>query len=281
MPRRPTRYYPDYGAQLPTSGPDWRWVRALEIVSQGKNVSLKRDGPDIARAIRFIRHTCKIFTGQPMREILKEDPDLVFAYQLNAEGGRRELELQCRVLARESAGVIAVEMGLTKSIVETYCRMFYDVAKSLTATSHIIHNVIKMPMAGPVAPETLMKACAYHHGPHVIEGWLDYLDHQCEAHDLTTADGIQRESIELLIQVHNLPSDSGTHLSLVKRAKLISKMRKKKFRNRTVAEVVSENVSSRLGETRWKEPQQGGLENDCGVESPPSSSKRTSRKRTA
>lgn len=172
MPRRKMPHYPDYGPLLPTSGPDWRWARALELVSSKRNASLGRDGPDIIRAISFIRRSLKDVTGKEMKRLLKEDPDLVLAVRIANEGGRRQLELHCRVLAGESSGVIAVEMGLNKSIVETYCLMFFDVAEQLDATSYVLYRVIGMPLDRPPIPEVLMMMCSYYHGPLVIEpGW--------------------------------------------------------------------------------------------------------------
>ncbi|MES2793560.1 MAG: hypothetical protein V4719_28360 [Planctomycetota bacterium] len=281
MPRRPTRYYPDYGPLLPTSGPDWRWARALEIISSGKNASLERDGPDIVRAIGFIRKTCEVVTAKPMRRLFKDDPDLALAYRFANEGGHRELELQCRILARESSGVIAVEMGLTKSIVETYCLMFFDVTERLKARGFILHRVIQIPLAAPMAPETLMLLCAYNHGPLVIEPWLDYLEHQCEAHDLNTPQGRLRESMELLVTAHGLALDAETHLSLVKHGNLIFQTRPNMFRQRSVEQVFSENVSRRLDETLWRQPENGVVEKVRKRKSSTVSSKRTPKLKIA
>ena len=53
MPRVKTKYYPDYGPLLPFAGPDWVWQRAYQLVDSNRNVSLSRDGPDIARVMRY------------------------------------------------------------------------------------------------------------------------------------------------------------------------------------------------------------------------------------
>lgn len=253
MPRRPTRYYPDHAPELPTSGPDWRWARALELISTKRNASLGRDGPDIIRAISFIRQSLKDVTGARMKRLLKEDPALVLAVQIAIEGGRRQLELHCRVLAGESSGVIAVEMGLAKSIVQTYCLLFFDVAERLDATSFILHRVIGLPLSGPPTDESMMMACAYYHGPMTIKPWLDYLDHQCEAHDLTTAEGRMRESLELLRAAHILDFHAEAPIVLAKRLRLLSETHAKMFRSRSAAEVISENVAGKLGELIWRE----------------------------
>lgn len=281
MPRRPTSYYPDYAPLLPTSGPDWRWARALEIVSSGKNASLGRDGPDIIRAIRFIRQTREIVRARPMRRVFKQDPALALAYRLANEGGRRELELQCRLLAGQSAGVIAVEMGLTRSIVETYCLMFFDVAERLDATSYILHRVIGMPLVGPPTPEALMMACAYYHGPLMIEPWLDYLDHQCEAHNLKSTEGRMRESIELLIASHSLTFDEVTNFSLVKRLGFVAETHAKMFRRRSVDGVISGNVVVRLGEMLWRATGNEGVSKQHRPKRPVSKRSRAAKLRIA
>lgn len=258
MPRRPTRFFPEYGPLLPMSGPDWRWARAMELVTSEKNASLNRDGRDIVRAIRFIRTTMKDHTGKKIKRLLKIDPDLVMAVKFRNEGGRRELELQCRMLARQRAGVIALEMGLTKTIVETYCLMFFDVADRLGAKSYISRNVIGMQPAQPPTSEMLMMACAYHHGPLMIGPWLDFLDHQGEAHDLKTDIGRQREALELLEAVHGLPNDDQIQSSLLKRAKIIFETRPKMFRDRSVEPGLSKTVSQLLGELSWQAPTERG-----------------------
>ncbi len=254
MPRRRTRYYPDFGPLLPTSGPDWCWSRAVELVTSGRHTSLSRDGPDIARAVTFIRKLAKHRAKNSMNQLLKEDASLTLAVKLHHEDSRRALELKCRVLGRQSAGAIAVEMGLTESLVETYCRMFFDVKRSLGATSYILHNVIGLHPSEPAAVEKLMMAFAYYRGPSLIESWLDFLDHQGEPHDLTTEVGRTRESIELLVAVHSLPADAQTSASLFKRAKLIFEPCKDLFPKRSFEPGFSRTVAELLQEMTWKPP---------------------------
>ena len=161
-------------------------------------------GPEIYRMVGFLRKTLNDFTGHGVKQLLKEDPNLVLAVKLKTAGGRRELEVQCRVLAGESASVIAVEVGSTKSIIETYCTFFFDVPGRLDQIGYIRHRVTKVPINGQASVESLAKLSCYNNGPAVVPAWLDYLDHIGEAHDLSTELGRQRETIELYTQAMNL-----------------------------------------------------------------------------
>lgn len=140
MPRRPTRYFPDYGPFLPTSGPDWRFVRAEQLVDSGCNAAVNRDGPEIIRAMKYLRARNRNFTGR-WRRVLKNDPDLVEAVRFRSGQWLRSLELHCRVLARQSLGAIAEEMGLARSTVQAYCDFFFDVADKLDRRQYILFRV--------------------------------------------------------------------------------------------------------------------------------------------
>lgn len=251
MPRRPTRYYPDFGPQLPTSGPDWRWSRAVELVTSGQHTSLSRDGPDIARAITFIRKLASHRENNSMNQLLRDDPSLTLAVKLHHEDSRRALEIKCRVLGRQSAGVIAVEMGLTESLVDAYCRMFFDVKGRLGATSYILHQVIGLHSGQPPTAEKLMMSFAYNRGPLLIESWLDFLDHEGEDHDLTTETGRMRETIDLLVVAQSLPADLKTSVSLMKHSKMIIESRGNMFRKRSFEPGFSGTVAEMLQETAW------------------------------
>ena len=246
MPRRPAPYYPDYGPFLVTTGADWCWRRAEEIVEAGRHASLRRDGPDIVRAIRFIRASRKGVMGRQMKRLLKKDPHLTMAVKLATEDSRRPLELRCRILARQSPAEIAVEMGLTKPIVETYCKMFFDVRDRLTAVNYIHQRVIGLVPLVCRSIEQLMMLSTYYHGPHVVGPWLDYLDHQGELHDLQTKEGRTRESIELFIAAQQLDDDAETSQNAFKRARFLLETREEMFRSVSAATVLGERTAKML-----------------------------------
>ena len=248
MPRRKPPHYSHYGL-LPDSTPAWRWDRANQIIRQNKNRSLERDGPEIYRMVGFLRKTLNDFTGHGVKQLLKEDPNLVLAVKLKTAGGRRELEVQCRVLAGESASVIAVEVGSTKSIIETYCTFFFDVPDRLDQVGYIRHRVTKVPINGQASVESLAKLSCYNNGPAVVPAWLDYLDHIGEAHDLSTELGRQRETIELYTQAMNLELSPTSAGSFVKRSAFINDVNKNVFRERNAAELIRLNVSRMLSDS--------------------------------
>lgn len=250
MPRRPARYYPSYGPLLPTSGPDWVWQRAEYLVETGRNASKNRDGPDIVRAIKYIRAMRHGFTGRHGK-IRNEDPDLVDAVTFRNTQPWQTIELHCRVLARQSDAVIAAEMGLRKEVVEAYCRTFFNVRQFLDSQQYILYRVIGINPDYPPSAEAQVMLAAYHHGPHALDQLLDWWPHQGEAHDLTTAAGRVREAIEIFVAAQQLPADDSTQMTLAKNANLTFGKRQKLFRIRSPREVFSENVSKMLSEVVW------------------------------
>ena len=178
--------------------PDARWRHAQFVVQTGRNARLKRDGPQVVRAIRFLRAQRSNTAATEPRKYSEETSDVADAIELEYGSILRRLELQCRVLANESSLEIAHSLETKRSVVEMYCDLFFDIREHLDfASDHLIQHVIGMPLQGNFTLAALARLSAYHHGRHVIPAWIDYLAHEDETHDLTTDTGRQRESIAL------------------------------------------------------------------------------------
>lgn len=108
----------------------------------------------------------------------------------------RRLELQCRLLARQSSKEIAYELDAIPEVIELYHDLFYDVRSQLdTMTDHLFQHVIGISLTGLSPVEAYARMTAHRNGPGTIPAWIDYLPHRLEDHDLTTQIGRQRESI--------------------------------------------------------------------------------------
>jgi len=224
MPRRPTRYYPDYGPFLLTSGPDWRYQRAWFIVESGMKVSLRRDGPIIALLVRYVRAYLRSFMGRNDRKMERDHPHLIEAMTLGQENRLLLLEIHCRVLAGEPLRVIALKVGVSAEVLDAYCLAMFDVGWRLKQSSYIRLQVIGLhPGRSPTTEQLMMLSC-YTHGPHTVDAWLDWWDVQGQLHDLSTPIGRQREGIEQFVSAQRLEC---TPEKLVKVADYIAMLRPK------------------------------------------------------
>jgi hypothetical protein len=173
------------------------------------------------------------------------------ALRLHQAAGVRRLELHCRILARQSTRTIARTMALTGPIVATYKALFFAIEDRIGAHGYITDQVCGLPAAGAPSTATLMMLASYYHGPHVVDGWLDYLRHAEESHDLATAVGRRRESIALFVETHQLKQDDTTRWSLVKRAPFIFEDQRKPAKTRSVGRQMAENTENMLRKFSW------------------------------
>ncbi len=116
---------------------------------------------------------------------------------------------------------IGLEMDLPAPTVQAYGDSFLTCRDRITAGSYIHFQVIQMHPLRPPTPVQLMQACAYHHGPQLIEPWMEYIQQEHKSLDLDSDGGRLMESLDLLLSVHALPDDIATNRSLIKRLPLI------------------------------------------------------------
>lgn len=245
MPRRPTLYYPDYGPDLPTSGPDWVWQRAEFLAVRGRKASRGRDGDDIIRVMNYLRAKEHAFHGRWAKH-RRDDPDIYEAVEISGRSHLYLLELHCRVLAKESVGRIAVEMGINRSVLQTYLTVFFNVRERLDRRGYIHQKVVEVTPKHSLNAYQLAMQSAYSHGPEVIPLWMDYLQHVGEVNDLTTVEGRQREALELLVLTHDLEIDAKRAIQLAKWDASKSEIQPKMFRSKSACVIVAENINTWL-----------------------------------
>lgn len=212
---RRRRSFPESQNFNPWRPPDWRWRRAIQIIAKGWYASVKRDDAMTCAAVRLIRKLNRGCTERAVRNLTKREPRLMMALKLHQEGGARCLEVNSRVLARQSAAMIAEVLGLTSGMVQVYTQLFFSVEDRINAPGYVTNELIKLPVDGSEpSPAQLMMAVAYHHGPAALEAYLDYMPHRGDAHDLKNLTGRTRESFELLTAVHALQPGEDSPTSL-------------------------------------------------------------------
>ena len=117
--------------------------------------------------------------------------------------------------------MIAELMALPLQTVRAFSTFFFDIDDRLDAAGYIAHVVLGLSDSTTASAETWLKALAYNRGPHVIEPFLDYLDHSVEVHNLATPEGRMRESIALFLAVQALDVEAKDLAGLRKLAPMI------------------------------------------------------------
>jgi hypothetical protein len=181
------------------------------------------------------------------------------AIELWEVGGRRELELQCRILARQTPDSIGRIMRLPGQTVATYGELFFAIADRIDARSYIVHQVIRMPPTEPPNTIHVMMGAAYFHGPHAVDAWFDYLDHSCEVHDLQTPEGRRRRAVQLQMRALSLTDDEETHGSLVKTSRLVLGNRRKTAAPVVMKQVLANRASKTLDFLPWSDRHDRGI----------------------
>lgn len=96
----------------------------MALVAYGAYVTKKRDDAETHRAVKLVRALNSHCTARSARRITRSDPGLMMALKLHESGGLRRLEIQCRILARQSDKEIVRIMGLTLGMTAAYRAFF-------------------------------------------------------------------------------------------------------------------------------------------------------------
>lgn len=247
-----SRWYPEVQRHNPVLAPDWRWQRAASLVSAGRRVSRKRDDEETCRAVAFLRHQSKVVTETASRRLVKRYPDIFLAIKLLHGSPMRRLEVECRILARQPTGLIAELLHVPAKLVRAYRTLFFAIDERIDASSYIVREVIGISATGAGSAEAWAKWAAYHHGPEMIEPWLDFLEHRHEAHDLSTLEGWRRDSIDLFLRAQNLQVDSIATKSALRFLVLTSDLKSIRL-GRAVSSIFRQRMKLAMDAIPWQE----------------------------
>ena len=127
--------YHEYQARNPFRSPSWRWNRAEDLVRRGRYYSKKRDDPATGEAVYYLRTRRRGEHDRPSSRWLERYSDLDTAHGLFEQNGLRRLELEARILARQSPAEIANAMSLRAGAIEKYQSVFFDLASIAQETA--------------------------------------------------------------------------------------------------------------------------------------------------
>lgn len=168
----------------------------------------------------FLRAQAAVTSEEALLRLRTDYPDIYGANQLAHGPPRLVLELQGRLLAGQTAAQIAEIMGLQAAEVETYTALYYDVPERLDASIYICRQAIGLELEGSPSQELLVLICAWRHGPHALDAWLDFLDRQHDPSLPRPPEGSlawrNDLAIELLIGVQQMKVDSKNNRRVVK-----------------------------------------------------------------
>lgn len=195
----------------PTHTPDWRWQLALDLhYYQDQSVSKCRDRY-LVDAFELQGH---LTAEKEIDAVVEKCPALYTVYEWRRERPEITLEIEARILARQTTQEIANLMGLDATLVETYEHLFFDVRAKLPHSDYVFTKIIGLKSSLTPPEEhlrSLIKVMAYKGGPLVLDAALaavrDGLD---EARlsippDLSTDHGRNLHAAKKLILLSLLP----------------------------------------------------------------------------
>ena len=164
--RSPT--FPEQQQLNPCRQPSWRWGRASDLVKTGRYLSRKRDDEATGIAVHYLREINRCRSSRRLRRVKNRFRFVAEAREIWEAHGEVRLELESRVLARQSDVAIALAMDLPAETLQAYCDLFFDLRDRLNVKGYILWGVVGVPLEGGCSPHQLMLLSAYHHGPLVV-----------------------------------------------------------------------------------------------------------------
>ena len=215
-------YYPNilrYSFVRPLT---WRWDRARHLVGANRNYSRRTDDEQTGKAMHYLRDLRRCHSERQLERLGSHDPDLHLARQLHEAGCNTALEVQARLLARQSVAEIAHFTSVPVSTVATYEALFFNVVDKLHARDWVTTTAIGWLKYDPAmgrSHATLLRAYAYHGGVHVLDAMLPYLlGNKLSEKPLSGATPEARldHVIRLAIEIDTLPWDVASTQKLFK-----------------------------------------------------------------
>ena len=159
------KYYPCRSLQ-------YRWDRALDVVSWNLRSDKRFDDPYMALAIKFLRALRRCDTQKQHTKLARKMPEVYAAYNLHEAGGELELELQARILALHTTEQLAEMFAMDTAIIDMYQRLFFCLKDRHEAHDWIVSQAIGIWERDL---QSLIKSLGYFGGPLVLEASLPYL----------------------------------------------------------------------------------------------------------
>jgi hypothetical protein len=258
-----TPSYPRLQSRSPYRSPAWRWERAWDLVQAGRHFSRRRDDELTRRAMAYLRDLRRCREDRRVKRALTY-PDVHAALRLHEQGGNTAVEVQARLLARQSFDEVARHTSVPVEAVKMYESLFFQVTDRLDARDWVTSQAVGWWEFNPATgrdPATVLRGFAYHGGPLLLDAALPYLLGDRLAlqpgHDPTTAEGRLDRFLRLTVLLEMLPWGAQTDTKLFQmHAERLADARKA-VSQRPIEPVVARNATKVLETIAAEAPQQG------------------------
>lgn len=206
--------------------PDWRWRQANYLVDNNLRLPRALSDSGIGELRRFIRALREIEHPIEHYSLKESFPAIYAAWEIFDRDDLRSIrwDLEARLLAAQPIGEIQRTLSMTRLQIETFARMFFDVADRLDSKGVISHIVI-----GPATrkglterePDGLWKLFGYWGGPK----FLDFLIYRFneprkptnsrEIADFIADDAEQTLQLRAMIALRSMKLDWQTQTELI------------------------------------------------------------------
>jgi hypothetical protein len=166
--------FPEQILANPWTPLNWRWQRAYELVTGGEYYSKKRDDAETGVAVAYLRDLNKSATTYWQRKVRDKFRHVAAAAEMFNSWSLQRLEVECRILARQSDVAIGDLMDMPPETLQAYHDLFFAVRPALEAQLFSHDRAIEAFPCGP-AEWRFAKRDAYHLGPGMIPMWIAYL----------------------------------------------------------------------------------------------------------
>jgi hypothetical protein len=192
MPRT-AHSFAEFLANDPVRSPRWRFERIQRLLSRQQQPERSRDDKWVIEACRFLRRweqlgrdrNGRVIQNQQdalyaRQSLYTQNPGLFAAYAMVlANPDRQILEIEARILARETDQAIAGEVSTAPATIDWYEKLFFNVRDRLTNRGYIVNRIISTEIAASwddLGLEISSKFFGYFAGPAVLNVILHHYD---------------------------------------------------------------------------------------------------------
>lgn len=192
----------------PLRPPDWRWKKV--VVYKDARRAFPRSHSDSVLSKVFQFHTALEGCADDEfahLDLLEEYPNLTEAHLVYSDDGSSssKWELEARLLAKESYEEISNKMCISKETVDTYEKVFFNIADRLTNRSWIINCVIGRSIHVGLSErdyDLLWKMYALFGGPFMLDVAINRLGlREQRAESLEQAESMINDSLEVQAKI--------------------------------------------------------------------------------
>lgn len=200
----------------PYRRPDWRWERAQYLIDHEMYYSRKRDDIATGIAVKYLRVVARRSVKGRKRRIRSRFGHIDRARREYEEINGNRLEIETRMLARQSDTAIGYQVDLPPETIQAYRDLFFDIQDRIDLKSYILHIINGPRPSSATSARSLMQLSAYFQGPEVIEPWMAYFREGWNGEDLSTERDRLKATIDITVEAQQL-SESPLHYRTLER----------------------------------------------------------------